>query len=295
MQRYIDKFLDYLKIERNYSPYTLTNYRIDLKGFQEFFKDGDLASVDHLTLRRFLAELKNKNYNKASVARKLACLRSFFKFLHREGYLKINPLVGISSPKQEKKLPLFLDESEVGKLIESAQGDDFADLRDRAILEILYSSGMRVGELVKLNIPDIDFISSVVKVLGKGRKERLLPIGDQALAAIKNYLEQAKKEKPSLENTSSRQALFLNQRGGRLTDRAVRMILDKYILKIALKQHISPHTLRHCFATHLLNRGADLRSVQELLGHANLSTTQIYTHVTTQRLKTVYDKTHPRA
>jgi tyrosine recombinase XerC len=286
MQRYIDKFLRYLEIEKNYSPHTLLNYRLDLADFAQFLGDTAIEKTDYLTLRKYLAILKEKNLKSRSVYRKISTLRSFFRFLCREGYLKTNPIISLSSPKQDKHLPTFLTEEEITKLIEAAKGEDERGLRDRAILETFYSTGMRISELVGLDTQDIDFIGAVVKVRGKGKKERLLPIGEVALRAIKHYLDNRKKEA---------QAVFLNKSGRRISDRGVRNIVAKYLRIISLRQGISPHTLRHSFATHLLNRGADLRSVQELLGHANLSTTQIYTHLTTDKLKSVYDKAHPRA
>lgn len=290
MIRYIDKFIDYLKIERNASEYTIINYSGDLRDFGKFLGGASLESVNYLLLRRYLASMRKKNYAKRSTARKLASLRSFFRFLYREGYIKTNPASSITTPKLEKKLPLFLDTGEVIKLIEAPDEKDISGLRDRAILETLYSTGMRVGELVRLNIDNIDFISGVAKVFGKGRKERLAPIGDKALRAIRNYLT-----KRGIEKLTDKKAVFLNKKGGRLTDRSVRRVVEKYIKRVSLREGVSPHTLRHSFATHLLNRGADLRCVQELLGHANLSTTQLYTHVTTKRLKEVYEKSHPRA
>ena len=289
MQRYIDKFINYLKIEKNVSNHTIINYTIDLKAFSLFLGEADISSVDHLALRRFLAELRGRSYSKRTIARKLASLRSFFKFLYREGHIKSNPITAISSPKLDKKLPKFLDIGKVTKLILSPDLGTLSGLRDRAILETLYSCGIRVSELVGLDMDDIDFISGVIKVLGKGRKERMVPIGDMALDSIRKYTEgrpvRAKEKK----------AVFLNSRGGRLTDRSVRNVIDKHIHACSADEKISPHSLRHSFATHLLDKGADLRSVQELLGHMNLSTTQVYTHVTMERLKNVYDKAHPRA
>jgi len=290
MQRYIDKFINYLKIEKNVSKHTIINYTTDLKAFSLFLGEADIDSVDHLVLRRFLAELRGKNYSKRTIARKLASLRSFFKFLYREGHIKSNPITAVSSPKLDKKLPKFLDIGKVTKLILSPDVKKASGLRDRAILETLYSCGIRVSELVGLNIDDIDFISGVIKVLGKGRKERMIPIGDMALGSIRRYTEGKRSGR-----AKERKAVFLNSRGSRLTDRSVRRVIDKYIHACSIEEKISPHSLRHSFATHLLDRGADLRSVQELLGHMNLSTTQIYTHVTMERLKNVYDKTHPRA
>ncbi len=288
MDRYIEKFIRYLEIEKNYSKYTITNYRLDLEGFKKFLGDVALEKIDYLVLRKYLATLKEKNLKSRTVGRHLSTLRSFFKFLIREGYLKNNPIASLSSPKQEKPLPLFLTEEEVTKLIEAVKLNNERDFRDRAVIETFYSTGIRVSELVGLNIEDVDFIGGVVKVLGKGKKERIAPIGEIALSAIRAYLEKRKKQQEA-------DAVFLNKSGKRITDRGVRNIIDKYIRIASIKRGVSPHTLRHSFATHLLNRGADLRSVQELLGHVNLSTTQIYTHLTTEKLKSVYDKAHPRA
>jgi len=286
MERYIEKFIRYLEIEKNYSKHTVLNYQLDLDKFKQFLGDLDVEKIDYLILRKYLAILKEKGLKAKTINRHLSTLRSFFKFLIREGYLKNNPIASLSSPKQEKHLPLFLTEDEVARLIASVQPKDERGLRDRAVLETFYSTGIRVSELVGLNVEDLDFIGGIIKVLGKGRKERIVPIGEIAILAIRAYLEARKKQQ---------EALFLNKNGKRITDRGIRNIVGKYILLASIKQGVSCHTLRHSFATHLLNRGADLRSVQELLGHVNLSTTQIYTHLTTDRLKSVYDKAHPRA
>ncbi len=289
MKRYIEKFLRYLEYEKNASAYTLVSYRSDLEAFHRFAGEIPVEKVDLLLLRRFLVELKAKGFRKVTVARKLSSLRSFFKFLCREGYLKVNPVLVLRTPKQEKRLPKILGVEEVMNLLRFP-GEAVQDLRDRAILETLYSSGLRVSELTKLDISHIDFIGGVVKVAGKGKKERLSPIGEPALRSIHTYLGARKKSQ-----RRDSQVLFVNKQGGRLTDRSVRRVLDRAIKRSSFEHHISPHTLRHSFATHLLDRGADLRSVQELLGHQNLSTTQIYTHVTAERLKKVYAKAHPRA
>lgn len=288
MDRYIEKFIRYLEIEKNYSKYTILNYKLDLEGFKNFLGDSPIEKIDYLALRKYLAVLKEKNFKSKTVGRRLSALRSFFKFLIREGYLKNNPVASLSSPKQEKHLPLFLTEEEVTKLIGVVPLKGERGFRDKAIVETFYSTGIRVSELVGLNIEDVDFIAGILKVLGKGKKERIVPIGDQALSTIRAYLDKRKKQ-------DEQDALFLNKNGKRITDRGVRNIIDKYIRAASLRQGVSCHTLRHSFATHLLNRGADLRSVQELLGHVNLSTTQIYTHLTTEKLKSVYDKAHPRA
>jgi len=288
--RYVEKFIRYLEIERNASKHTLVNYSIDLKSLSEFLKEEPIEKVDYVVLRRYLAHLKELNLSKVSIARKIASIRSFFKFLFREGIIKNNPASSLSTPKRDKHLPKFLDEKEIVLLLESPGKEDESGLRDAAILETLYSTGIRVSELVGLNIVSVDQLGGVIKVLGKGKKERIVPIGDRALQAIRDYLK-----KRRLAGGKDDRALFFNKNGGRLTDRSVRRIINKYILKTSIQQKISPHTLRHSFATHLLDHGADLRSVQELLGHANLSTTQIYTHITTERLKSAYEKTHPRA
>lgn len=290
-----EKFLRYLEGERNTSEHTRTAYRGDLAEFYKFLEGRAPASVTRDDLRRYLAGLSTRTepFSKRTIARKLASIRSFFRYLVREGYAKKNPASTVNNPKLEKRLPMVLDENEIDRLLGSPE-DDVSGLRDRAILETLYSTGMRVSELVKLDVERVDFISGVCRVTGKGSKERLCPIGDKALRAIRAYL--AKRGKVSKKEAK---AVFLNHSpngtGSRLTTRSVSRILDKYIERTCRRSGISPHTLRHSFATHLLNRGADLRSVQELLGHENLSTTQIYTHVSTARLKEAYDKAHPRA
>lgn len=294
MDAYVEKFLTYLKVEKNYSRHTLLSYSNDLREYYRFLDKTPVDQADVTLLRRYLALLKNNNLSKRTVARRMAALRTFYRFLVREGYLDKNPMGLLKTPKLEKKLPMILDEKEVDLLMGSPE-DDLPGCRDRAILETLYSTGMRVSELVQLNAEGVDFIGGVCRVVGKGNKERLCPIGDRALRTIRRYLEKRGNGKKGRVE----RALFLNHspnnEGSRLTDRSVRRILDKYIQKTCRRESISPHTLRHSFATHLLNRGADLRSVQELLGHENLSTTQIYTHVSTQRLKEAYDKAHPRA
>jgi len=290
IERYIEKFIRYLEIERNASKHTIINYSIDLNSLKDFAGETPVEKIDYVMLRRYLVILRDKNLSKVSVARKIASIRSFFKFLCREGIVKTNPASSLSTPKRDKHLPKFLDEADIIKLIESPEGDSEAASRDRAILETLYSTGIRVSELVGLNISHVDQIGGVIKVYGKGKKERIVPIGDRALETIRQYLR-----KRRYGESDENKALLFNKSGGRISDRSIRRIINKYIVKTSIKEKISPHTLRHSFATHLLNHGADLRSVQELLGHANLSTTQIYTHITTERLKSAYEKAHPRA
>ena len=290
METSVARFLEYLQAEKNASEHTVKNYSIDLRDFFRFMKDVRIENLDYLEIRRYLAHLSERGLTKSSISRKLACLRSFFKFSVRENLLPENPASSIATPKKERKLPLFLEEREVVNLLEAPSHDSRSEKRDKAILELLYSSGIRVSELVGLNIEDVDFFGEVLRVRGKGRKERLVPAGSKALSAIRDYLT-ARGE----EQATGRGPLFLNKGKTRLTDRSVRRLVIKYARRIALNKNISPHVLRHTFATHLLDRGADLRSVQELLGHENLSTTQIYTHVTTKRLKEAYDNAHPRA
>lgn len=288
MNRYLEKFLSYLDIEKNYSKHTLVNYQGDLDEFFAFLGEMPIEKVEYLTLRRYLARLRDKNHRPRTVARKLSSLRSLLRFLMREGYIKTNPSSLLNTPKLDKILPQFLSEEEMKKFIEAPKLEGEFGYRDRAILEALYSAGLRVSELVGLNINSIDTISNIVKVLGKGKKERLVPIGDKAVSAIQEYLRCRKKKDDA-------GALFLNKNGTRLSARSVCNMTHKYIRLAGVRNGISPHALRHSFATHLLNRGADLRSVQELLGHVNLSTTQIYTHISTEKIRSVYAKAHPRA
>jgi integrase/recombinase XerC len=293
MDKWAEKFLSYLRAEKNYSPHTLTSYQYDLQEFYRFLNGAGIEQADKGRVRTFLADLSSRGFSKRTVSRRMAALRTFFRFLVREGHVAKNPMGVLKNPKLEKKLPMVLEENEVAMLLEAPE-DDLAGRRDKAILETLYSTGMRVSELVGLDLEKIDFISGVCRVFGKGSKERLCPIGDRALRSIRHYLEMRNRA-----GKKSSHAVFLNhspnQEGSRLTDRSVRRTVNKYIEQTCRRQKISPHTLRHSFATHLLNRGADLKSVQELLGHENLSTTQIYTHVSTQRLKEAYEKAHPRA
>jgi integrase/recombinase XerC len=292
MKPAMDQFLRYLEGERNVSPHTLDAYRSDLEQFRIFVtaeRGNDIIpeAVDHLLIRRWLA-LLHKDHRKSSIGRKLAALRSFYKYLLRMGMVKKNPAELVSTPKKEKKLPFHLNIDEVTTLIEAPRSPDLLGLRDRAVMEILYSCGIRVSELTGLNVGEVDLDGGLVRVMGKGGKERIVPMGSYAIAAIAAYLE-------ARENSAPDTPLILNARGGRLTRRSVARLIDKYVLHLATMKKISPHTLRHTFATHLLEGGADLRAIQELLGHASLSTTQKYTHVSIDRLMEVYDKAHPKA
>jgi len=288
----IDRFCAYLSAERNVSPHTLAAYRSDLEQFAAFLHDdrgsgAGAGDVDHLLIRRFMATL-HRDHKKSSVGRKLAAIRSLFRYLLRQGEVPRNPAELVSTPKKEKKLPYHLNIDEVTALMEAPTGENFLSLRDRAILETLYSCGIRVSELTGLNVGDLDMEGGLARVLGKGGKERIVPVGRHARQALSLYL--AERGTPPFDA-----ALIINARGGRLTRRSVARVVDRYILHIASMKKISPHTLRHTFATHLLEGGADLRAIQELLGHASLSTTQKYTHVSIDRLMEVYDKAHPKA
>jgi len=252
-----------------------------------------LRDVTPEGVKEFLAFLGTQSYSKSTVARKLATLRSFYKFCMRRGYVKAHPLAAIRTPKQEKRLPKFLEVADITKLLATPDANTLLGARDRAMLEVLFSTGVRVSELVALNFPDVDFEGGVIRVRGKGKKQRTTPIGPTAIAGIHRYLELRRADARSASFDPN--ALFVNKHGQRLSTRSVRRKLDKYLTESGLDPTISPHTLRHSFATHMLNNGADLRSVQELLGHQSLSTTQVYTHLTTPRLKAVYDDAHPRS
>jgi integrase/recombinase XerC len=305
MKALIERFLEYLRVERNASVHTLRSYSADLEQFRNFLlsselhvdiKNGDVAveKIDHLAIRAYLSHLY-RGHKKSSLARKLAAQRSFFKYLVEEGRLAQSPAEIVATPKQEKPLPNFLAVDEVFSLMETPDQSTTWGARDRAILETLYSCGVRVSELVGLTDGDIDFTLGILKVFGKGRKERIVPIGEKALAAMREYLPQRDGIIAGLLPPGSKAPLFINHRGGRLTSRSVARILQKHVLKCGLLRKVSPHALRHSFATHLLDAGADLRGIQELLGHVSLSTTQRYTHVSVDKLMEVYDRTHPRA
>ncbi len=317
----IDEFLNYLRFERHFSPHTAKCYAADLAQFCEFLTEAPaaetgpspqpgfgpngsgtataapvrdiLVGVTTEDVQRFLGFLRERDYCKSTTARKLATLRSFYKFCMKRGYVQSTPLATIRTPKQEKRLPKFLTEEEVRKLLDTPDVGTLLGARDRAMLETMYATGVRVSELVDLNINDIDFMSEMLHIRGKGKKERIAPITPTALAWIRRYMDMRRADPRAA--AFDQQAVFVNKHGQRLSTRSVRRKLDKYLSQCGLDAAISPHTLRHSFATHLLNRGADLRSVQELLGHQSLSTTQIYTHVTTDRMKQAYDQAHPHA
>jgi integrase/recombinase XerC len=299
MQRALAEYLHHLGVEKNASPHTVKSYREDLTQAVEFFRgrfDGQTPGPERITtrlLRAYLAWLNEQGYARTTVARRLAAVRSWFRFLCRQGVLKTNPAVGLRGPRLDKNLPHFLQREEMQRLLSAPGGETPLGLRDRAILETLYSAGLRVGELTGLDVTDLDLDGGIATVRGKGRRERLALLGGPARDAIRAWLEaRAALAGPRAD---AQPALFLNKNRTRLTSRSVGRLLEKYLALAGLDPRTSPHTLRHSFATHLLDAGADIRSVQELLGHRSLGTTQIYTHVTTQRLRDSYHKAHPRA
>ncbi len=298
MEKSIPRFLRYLKVERNCSDLTIKSYREDLELLLGYLTDsmGQIprpSAITPLDLRTYVSALHEAGYAKSSVARRLASLRSYFRFAQREGLCDSNPAKPLRNPRRERKLPHFLSSRELGKLLSAPPRSDPMGLRDRAILETLYSAGLRVSELVGINLDDLDLSEGLVRVRGKGKRERLAPLGSFAIKAIRAWL---KKRQPAKgQSRAEAGALFLNKFGKRLTTRSVARMLEKYLKLTGLDLRTSPHTLRHSFATHLLDGGADIRSVQELLGHKSLVTTQIYTHVSTAGLREAYEKAHPRA
>jgi len=293
MRASVAAFLRHLERERNASPHTVRAYGEDLAQLaayleRELGRAPRPEDVDHLLLRGFLADLHQRGLRKSSSARKLSGLRSFFRYLCREGRLEANPARGVATPRQEQRIPSVLDEAEVASLLE-LPGEGLEALRGRAILELLYGTGIRCAEAVALDVHELDLAERMVRVVGKGRKERVVLFGRRAQQALAAWLAERERLRPRSD------ALFLNARGGRLSGRSVRALVARRVKQVALERRCSPHTLRHSFATHLLTRGADLRAIQELLGHTSLSTTQRYTHVDTRHLLEVYKKAHPRA
>jgi integrase/recombinase XerC len=292
----LDAFLDDLEHRRGLSLHTVENYHSDLLQFEKFLERElgihEPRGIDVLSIRAFLAKLHRDGAARASIARKLAAIRTFFRHLAREGIVEKNPARLVSTPRLDRKIPPRIEQVEVERLLECPDETTTLGRRDGAILELLYATGLRVGELVSLDLANCDFPNMLVRVLGKGRKERIVPFGEPAAESIQIYLRDRRALVQRGEGTD---ALFLNARGGRLTARSIRRLLDRYLRKAALSSKLSPHSLRHAFATHLLERGADLRSIQELLGHQSLSTTQKYTYLSTQKLLDVYQKSHPKA
>ncbi|MCM8772475.1 MAG: tyrosine recombinase XerC [Candidatus Omnitrophica bacterium] len=290
MKQLLNKFIEYIANQKNYSKNTVKSYRKDINQFIEFLKNEkiyDFERVEYDDFIKFIGKLKNFNLKEKSISRKISAIKSFYKFLASRKYINKNPSLLIKTPKIPDRLPDFLTYNEIVKLIESVpKNDDWLTLRDRAILELLYSTGIRVGELVNLRVGDVNLIEEIIKVRGKGKKERIVPVGSFALNCLIEYME----KRPN----KNEEYLFLNKYGKRLTERSVERILEKYSKRSGLSKKVTPHVLRHTFATHLLDRGADLRFVQELLGHERITTTQVYTHLTVEKLKEFYNKFHPR-
>ncbi len=295
------KFLLALRAEHNASPATIRAYTSDIKEFVRFLqkRNVDLKVVDRILVRSYLSEIRSHEFEKNTVLRKWASLRSFFKFLTREEIVPFNPCLNLPTPKRDARIPNFLTEKEVGDLFEVLRkhSNPIARARDIALVEVMYSSGLRVAEVVGLNVEDVDFWNETIRVIGKGDRERIVPIGHSALTAVREYLKLRETDIGVLgkSQTQSRPLWINLKRHGRLTVRAVHMMIQDAAHRAGISRKISPHSLRHSFATHLLDHGCDLRSVQEMLGHKNLSTTQVYAHVTTERLRKVYEKAHPRA
>ncbi|MGB9919453.1 MAG: tyrosine recombinase XerC [Moorellales bacterium] len=287
-------FLQYLHLARAASEHTLRAYRVDIEEFLQFCRERGVTmeQVDTWMVRAYLASLYRREVGRATVARKLAALRSFYRYLLREGRISANPFRVVRAPKIGRRLPRFLYYHEIEALLALPKTSTARGKRDRALLECLYATGARVEEIVRLNLSDLRLEEGWALVRGKGGKERLVFLGEKAVAALRCYLETGR---PHLVGKKSSEAVFLNRRGERLTQRGVRYLVYRYLQKAGLDKRVGPHTFRHSFATHLVERGADLRTVQELLGHASLSTTQIYTHVSGARLRSVYERTHPRA
>lgn len=287
----IKDFLSFIKVERGYSDNTVKSYARDLKHFGKFSRPKKIGQIDRQVVKEYLDYLSDKGFAVASLEHKLACLKSFFHYLIREGTVEEDPTADFKLPKKAQKLPKALSFSETARLIASSRGKDLGCLRDEALLELLYATGLRASEITSLNMTDINFSVSFVRCVGKGNKERIVPVGQAAIRALQEYLEKGRPQFPQKD----KEALFLDRRGKRLSRQGLWLIVKKYARKIGIKGKVSPHTFRHSFATHLLERGADLRSVQEMLGHSDISTTQIYTSVSRERLKKMYLKAHPRA
>ena len=292
--RELESFVAHLKYERNASPHTIASYKRDLLQLAQYMEERGVSikKVDNLSLRGFLTLLYERGEKKSTVGRKLAAIRSFFQYCVRRGWMEDNPAKVVSTPKQDKPVPSFLSEEEMEEFLDLPRTDKPLDLRDIAMMELLYATGIRVSELVGINREDINFAERLIRIRGKGKKERLVPFGSKAEKSLRAYLQvRSKINKGQVEE----KPMFLNYRGKKLSSRSVERTVDKYILRTALRRKISPHSLRHSFASHLLSRGADLRVIQELLGHESLATTQKYTHLDLKHLLEVYRKSHPRS
>ena len=295
MDSWIVAFLEYLQNQKNYSPHTIRSYRVDLEQFSEFLElfDLDLRQVDRADIRMYLGELKRKQMRKTTLARKLACLKSFYRFLKRQKVMEKNPAALVSAPRLEKALPKFLTREEVHRLFEVIDAEGFFGIRNRAMVELFYATGMRIAELVTVKMKQLDLDNQLLRVFGKGNKERMVPFGSPARNWIRRYLPE-RRQLLLDKGQIAEEHLFLNRHGTAISDRSVRAIVDRFLFLAADRHGLSPHALRHTFATHMLDNGADLRAIQELLGHASLATTERYTHIIHDRLLSIYRKAHPR-
>lgn len=297
-KEYLNNFRLYLEIERNFSIYTIRAYSSDILSFIVYLDEFKLENVDYQKIKEYLNFISRFNYSKTTITRKISAIRMFYKYLYRENIVKNNPLKGVMAPKYQKKLPVFLTEEEINKILNTIPIDTVQGFRNRTIFELLYSTGIRVSELTSLNFGNLNLEENEIKVLGKGNKERIVLFSNTAKGFLKTYIEIARKmlyENGSKEIINQDSPLFVNNTGYRLQAQSVRKILKNIIKQIELPKNVTPHKFRHSFATKMLEKGADLRVVQELLGHASISNTQIYTHVSSKHLKDVYNKTHPRA
>ncbi|MEE8478800.1 MAG: tyrosine recombinase XerC [Candidatus Neomarinimicrobiota bacterium] len=295
-RKYIDDFHSYLEKERGYSLHTCVSYIHDLHRFNDFLieytgsSDISAESLDKQAIRNFLGKEFDEGFSSKTVGRRLASIKSFFKYLIKAEVVNNNPAIYVKTPKTSKPLPNFIDEKMIDKLMNAPPSNTITGLRDRAVLELFYSTGIRLSELININFRNIDFKNNLIRVVGKGNKERLIPFGNRAMNAIENYL---RKSSRSLKTTDIDTPLFVNSRGERISQRTVQRSVNMYLSLVAEGEHLGPHTLRHSFATHLLDHGADLQAVKDLLGHSSLSSTQIYTHVQPERMKKIYKKAHP--
>ncbi len=303
MKVIIDKYLKYLAVEKNSSPHTITSYNTDLSSFLEFCAEQDqmeiekvsIHSIERLTIRLWLGELSEQGLAKSSIARKVAALRSFFKYCFKRGHVEKNPAHLLVVPKKDRTLPKTVNSADIERMMDSVNTDTPSGRQDKAILELFYSTGIRLSELINLNLPQVDFRNNQINVTGKGNKQRIIPLGKKAIDALKNHLETKEKLFGSQTDTDATKALFHAAHGQRMYARNAQRIVEKYLTKTSEVTQKSPHVLRHSFATHMLDNGADIRIIKEFLGHANLAATQIYTHTSVERLKNVYENAHPRA
>ena len=294
-KKYLQEFKLYIEVEKNFSKHTVTAYSSDILSFLIWLNDRNIADVSYSVIREYLLYIQQFNYSKTTTARKIASLRTFYRFLYRERVIETNPAIGVHSPKRGKSLPEFLTETEIEQVLNNVKMDSPAGYRNRAILELLYATGMRISELSDLNFENLNLDENEIKVFGKGSKERIVLVSERAKKFLETYIKTVRYLIFKDENQSANSPVFINKTGYRLQPQSVRLAIRDVVEKIELPKHVTPHVFRHSFATKLLENGADLRVIQELLGHSSISNTQIYTHVSAERLKHSYDSAHPRA